>query len=295
MQRDAPRQIGDLLGDVEKHLARVRVLLERFVHVGANGELLRVGNIRRRHDPRTERAGAIEILLADPVVAEGRRNMHGIALDAISRGKIVGAGVARDIIEHALHRHVTRLAPDDHGEFGLPVESGGIGFDPRLGAHHTPRRFDEVPGIEAELVRIRVRRDVQPSRHVVHVVAIIRTGAVNRARAQHRRAQLEAGERHALLPNVRRRRGEARFGRRPILKDAHDTRISRIVEQTGDVVHALADTKAGARSRGIAIGEQAIRRHPISSRAFVAREFPRRTGSGQQPQVTGAARGTMGH
>src|SRR5882672_12864567 len=75
LQRDARGEHLDLLGDGEDHLVGVRVLHQLAAHPELDAELLRVADLGRRHDPRPERACAVEALLAHPVEMEraGRR------------------------------------------------------------------------------------------------------------------------------------------------------------------------------------------------------------------------------
>src|SRR4029078_7233406 len=67
MERHSARQLGDLLGQVEDHVLAVGVLLEDVVDPQFQAEILRVADIRRRHDPRAERARPVEGLVLGPV------------------------------------------------------------------------------------------------------------------------------------------------------------------------------------------------------------------------------------
>src|SRR5258708_40289895 len=70
LQRDARREHLDLLGDGEDHLVAVRVLHQLIPDPELEPERLRIADLRRGHDPRPERTGAVEALLAHPVEVE---------------------------------------------------------------------------------------------------------------------------------------------------------------------------------------------------------------------------------
>src|SRR5262245_31888791 len=72
LQGHARGQHGDLLGRGEDHPAGMRVLHQLVVDPELQAEVLRIGHLARRHDPRPQRAGAVEALLTQPVEMERR-------------------------------------------------------------------------------------------------------------------------------------------------------------------------------------------------------------------------------
>ena len=65
-------QHRNLFGGVEDHLARVGILHERVVDPELEPEIVWIGQIIGRYDPGPQRAGAVEALLAEPIIVEGR-------------------------------------------------------------------------------------------------------------------------------------------------------------------------------------------------------------------------------
>src|SRR5262252_7917007 len=76
MQRHAGRQLRDLLGQGEDHLAGIGILLEHAVDPQFQPELLRIADVACRHDPGPERAGPVEGLVLGPVPLERRGVGH---------------------------------------------------------------------------------------------------------------------------------------------------------------------------------------------------------------------------
>src|SRR5258706_11013062 len=99
LQRDARGEHLDLLGHREDHLVGVRILHQLAAHPKLEAELLRIADLRRRHDPRPERTRAVEALLAHPVEME--RPVGGIVRPPhdVARRKIVADGVAEYVVE----------------------------------------------------------------------------------------------------------------------------------------------------------------------------------------------------
>src|SRR6266850_202756 len=102
VQRGNARQVRDLLGGGKDHPAGVRVLLQGAVDPQPDGEALRIGDLGRRRDPRAERAAAFEALVRGPVEMERVPRRQRAAPRKVARGKIVGDGVAGDVIERLL-------------------------------------------------------------------------------------------------------------------------------------------------------------------------------------------------
>src|SRR6185312_2368084 len=72
IERDARREMRDLLGGGEDHPARVRILLDRAIDPELDRKRLRIADLLGRNEPWPQGTGAVEIFLADPVVFEGR-------------------------------------------------------------------------------------------------------------------------------------------------------------------------------------------------------------------------------
>src|SRR5262249_52363247 len=63
IERDPRRQVRQLLGQIEDHVAGVGVLLDDVIDPKLDAELLRVLDVACRDDPRADRAGVVEALL----------------------------------------------------------------------------------------------------------------------------------------------------------------------------------------------------------------------------------------
>ena len=96
------------------------------------------------HDPGADRAGAVEILLAQPVELERRGVGDLRPLGEVARREIVADGVAGDVVERALDRHVARRPADDGGELRLPVDHLGIGRQRRPCCPASARQCDAL-------------------------------------------------------------------------------------------------------------------------------------------------------
>src|SRR5262249_7896246 len=121
IERHAGGELLDLLGKRVDHFAGVGILLKDAIDPQFQAELLRIAEVACRHDPRAERAGAIEGLVLGPVPLERRGIGHIGALPTVARRKIVGDGVAGNISERLVARHVARRAADHGGELHFPV------------------------------------------------------------------------------------------------------------------------------------------------------------------------------
>src|SRR5215212_98206 len=73
IKRDARRQMRQLLGEIENHVASIGILLDDVVDPELDAELLRILDVAGWHDPGTDRAGVVETLLPDPIPFERRR------------------------------------------------------------------------------------------------------------------------------------------------------------------------------------------------------------------------------
>ena len=181
------RVVGDDLGDRHRHVARVRLLAGLPVDAQFHPQLVRVTDLLRRHDPRPERAEAVDRL------AEGEdAGAHLAALD-VARGDVVEDRVAGDVGGRLVLVEVAARLADDHRELELVVELLGqvLGVDDRvLGAddrvdvleEHDPRRdlVRPVDGLGLLLVLAEV------------------AGGVEELLRDDRRAQAHVGQRDAL-------------------------------------------------------------------------------------------------
>ena len=104
LKRHPRREVRDLLGQREDHLARVGILLDHVVHRELDGDVLRVGHVVGRHDPWSERAGAVEAFLAEAIVLERRAVGDMRPLGEVARGEIVGDGIAGDVLKRVRDR-----------------------------------------------------------------------------------------------------------------------------------------------------------------------------------------------
>src|SRR5262245_24712608 len=199
MQRGEARQVRDLLGGGEDHLARVRVLLHYAVHPKADGEALRIGDLRGGRDPRTERAAPFEALVRGPVEMEWIAGGQRAAPAKIARGEIVGDRIARDMVERPLDGHVARGLADHRDQLGFPIELLRAARTRDAGArpdHAGARRLDEKPGLQSERARILRRRQILRPSHLRDVVGVVRARAVDRPGIEQRRVELHFPDRH---------------------------------------------------------------------------------------------------
>ena len=128
-----------------------------------------------------------------------------------------------------------------------------------------PRRLDEVPGLQALLVRIGRLRHAHFARHGGGVIGVVGAGAEDRRRLE-RRHELGLGERQpigAAFGGAGRGLFEGAVGGLPVGEDAGDGRIGRLAGELGSVEHVVADHEARARTFA----------RPIC-RELVSRSFP---------------------
>src|SRR5882672_1793825 len=154
MKGDARGKHRDLLGRVEDQLRGMRLLHQLAVHPQLDPERVRITDVARGHDPRAERARALEALLADPVVVKRRGGRILVALHRVSRRQVVGDGPAGDAGERLSDRDVLGGPADDRGQLDLPVDLLRVRgqFYLRAGPdHRAPRSLHEVPGFLAEV------------------------------------------------------------------------------------------------------------------------------------------------
>src|SRR5215218_1083520 len=102
IKRDARRQMRQLLGEIENHVASIGILLDDVVDPELDAELLRILDVAGWHDPGTDRAGVVETLLPDPIPFERRRVRQLGAAAEVACRQLVGYGIAGDIVERLL-------------------------------------------------------------------------------------------------------------------------------------------------------------------------------------------------
>src|SRR5882757_3111364 len=266
VERYARRQHRDLLGGVEDQLARVGVLHQLAVHPQLDPQLMGIADVDRRNDPGPERAGAVEALLADPVVMEGRSRRVLVALHRIARREIVGDGVAGDAAQGLLCRHVFRLSPDHGHELDFPVHLLRIRRELhfRTGpGHRAPGRLDEVPGLLAQVLHRRARFLALGARHLGHVVGVVRPRAIDIARIEHRGEELRALQGQAFClalsrGDAFRRGGEGAMRLAPVPERAENRRPRRLPGEAGRVVDLFSDENPRARLAPGLIAQQSI-------------------------------------
>jgi hypothetical protein len=152
---------------------------------------------------------------------------------------------------------------DDGGKLDLPVHRLGVAgnLDGRAGVGDGARGFDEMPRLEALLVRIGRRRMALFRRHRRGVVGVIGAGAIDGRRIPHRREQLGLAERLALRPAFGRGSGgffQRALGRLPVFQDTDDRGIGRLAGQLCRIEHIVADDKTGARPIARPIGREFV-------------------------------------
>src|SRR5712691_4833560 len=124
LERDALGDVGDGLRDRKHHVGGIVGLQRLTVEPGLDLEALAAGRqLVRRHHPRTEAAGAIEVLAHVP--------LRGLALELAYRA-FVAAGIAGDTGIGVVEREVLGTLADDENELGLVVQRlGRLGADDR--------------------------------------------------------------------------------------------------------------------------------------------------------------------
>ena len=111
--------------------------------------------------------------------------------------------------------------------------------------------LDEVPRLQALLVRIGRLRRGPSARHRGGVVGVVGAGAEDGRRERHRRHQLGLGERQALGAAFGGAGGgllQRALGRLPVGEDAGDGRIGGLAGELGGVEYVVADHEARART-----------------------------------------------
>ena len=179
-----------------------------------------------------------------------------VAPHDVPRREIVGDRVAGDVRERLLDRHVSRDLADHGGELDLPVDHLRVDrqLDPGAGPHHrAPRSLDEVPGLFSQLFHCRPGWLALGPRHLGHVIGVVRAGAVDVARVQHRCQQPRTFERHALCAPLARRDvlgtlSQEPAGSAPVLEHTEHARMGGGVCQLCRIVHGVAHKHARARS-----------------------------------------------
>ena len=149
-----PEKFEDL-GDRHGHAAGVRLLPHLAVDSKLHREVVRVGHLVRRHDPRPERAERVDRLAE----AEDAR-AHLAALD-VARRDVVEDHVPADVVHRLLRREPLAWLREDDGELQLVVEL-----------------LRQVLGVDHGLVgpddRVDVLEEVDPGRDHVRPVDVLR-------------------------------------------------------------------------------------------------------------------------
>ena len=121
-----------------------------------------------------------------------------------------------------------------------------------------------MPGLQPERMRIGLRRPAVARVHLGGVVGVVRAGAIDRRRPQHRRKQLRAAERRPstlLLPALAAAAFSAPCAALPVVEDAEHGRVGRLAGELGGVEDLVVDDKAGAGSVGGLIGRELVAGH----------------------------------
>ena len=184
-----------MISATPKYIREVRRVLEDLVvHPAVDREGLRVGDLVGGDEPRAHRAERVERLAADPLaVAE---------LDVPGR-HVVEAGVAEDVVERLLDRHVPCRPADHDRELRLVVDLAGSARDPS-GCRRPDRRPSwatsrtrAAPAADRRPPRRRARGSCARSRRPCRGAAAGRGGASPRGR------ETQAGQ--PATPATRRR------------------------------------------------------------------------------------------
>jgi hypothetical protein len=204
------REVAQDLGDRHAHPARVRLLPPLAVDAQLHREIVRVGDLVGRHDPRPEGAERVDRLAE----AEHAR-AHLTALD-VARRDVVEDHVAADVVRGLLRREPFAGPLEDDRELELVVELLG-----------------QVLGIDDRLVgaddRVDVLEEVDPRRDPVRPVDVLRlllvlaevAGRVEELLRHDRRAQPRLGQRRPLAGLVRAPALEPLAHRRHVEPDDH--------------------------------------------------------------------------
>src|SRR5665213_3269454 len=122
LECDDRRQVSDLLAHGPNHVCG-RVLLHRLVvDVEAQRNLLRVGYLPRRHDPRAERCKSVMALALEPVELERVVAAHV----EIARRDVVDDRIACHCVQRTLRRDAPASHADHRSQLDLPVELAAV-------------------------------------------------------------------------------------------------------------------------------------------------------------------------
>ena len=255
--------MGDLLGERKDHLAGVGILLEFVIHPQLDTQKLRVGDLLCGNNPGAHRTSAIETFLAYPVVAEGRTFRSIGPQREIARRKIVGDGVAGNVVQRSFHRDVFRGATDDRGQFRLPIELLGAPRQRNAGValHDRARSLDEVPRREPHLVRVRLRREIENAGHLAHVIGIVGARAENSRRIKNWREQPGLCKGSAWRSSLRHRCHSVlneRLGLRPIVQHAKHGGMGRFAGEFRQIENRIFEYGAGAGATRRFVGHEFV-------------------------------------
>ena len=232
------REVAEDLRDRHAHAARVRLLPRLAVDAQLHREVVRVGDLVRRHDPRPERAERVDRLAE----AEHAR-AHLAALD-VAGGDVVEDHVAADVVRGLLRREPLAGLLEDDRELELVVELLG-----------------QVLGIDDRLVgpddRVDVLEEVDPGRDPVRPVDVLRlllvlaevARRVEELLRDDRRAQLRLRQRRPLAGLLGAAALEPLAHRRHVEPDdrlAVEVADSAVV--VGDELHATPQTAIATRA-----------------------------------------------
>ena len=218
------RVVAEDLGDRDRHARGVRLLARRAVDAQLHRQVVRVGDLVRRHDPRAERAERV-----DRLAEREHARAHLAALD-VARRDVVEDHVAADVVGRLLGREpLARPSSAIDGQLELVVELLGqvLGVDHRLVRaddrvdvleEDDPRRdlvrpvdllrlllvLAEVARRVEELLRARSARAASPRR----------TARARRSRRRRRARSTRASSARRARRSRRRRRGRPRRRRR---------------------------------------------------------------------------------
>ena len=173
------------------------------------------------------------------------------------------------------------------------------GFHGRAGIGDGARGLDEMPRLEALLVRIGRRRLAFLGRHRRGMVGVIGAGAEDGRRRRERREEFRLGERQPLDPALRRRGGgllQRALGGAPMRENAHHGRVFRLAGELGGVEHLLADDQAGARPFARFIRRELVSR-PLGPSHVYFSSFPKSdhiSNWGQKAKFLAGSRGMKG-
>src|SRR5579872_3367072 len=100
------RDVGHEVSDAEDHLSRVRVLVSLTVDLEPQIEVLRIGDLIGRYQPRPDGSKSVETLPLVPGTS---------ALELrTAAGDVIDDGVASDMLESAIDADILPGFADDH-------------------------------------------------------------------------------------------------------------------------------------------------------------------------------------